>query len=173
MKHKIFKEYKNIRIRPLCLDDLEFLREWRNDSKNTRYLSKIPYITSEMQNKWFQKSLIEPNEYAFAIDEIDELRRIVGSLSLYNITNTNAEVGKILIGDNEAHGKKIGLNSLNALLSICFNQLSLESVYLHVYKENKVAVTVYKQVGFIVSGESDTDFGKEIFMTINKSQFYN
>lgn len=172
MKHELYEEYKNIRIRPLCDEDLEFLRIWRNDSNNTKYLTHIPYITRDMQEKWFENSLIEPNEYIFAIDEIHELKKIVGSMSLYNITSKNAEFGKILIGDNAAHGKKIGLNSLKALLNICFNRLNLDFVYLHVYKDNKAAITIYQQAGFTIVDESNTIKGKEYIMNINKEQFF-
>ena len=171
MKHEYIKDFKNIRIRPLREDDLELLRIWRNNPDNCKYLSKIPYITSAMQKGWFESTFETPNEYVFAIEEICELNRLVGSLSLYNITEKEAEFGKILIGNEEAHGKKIGVNSLNALLLLCFNELDLNSVYLHVYEDNVGAIKVYSQVGFSVEEEHIAIEKNELIMSISRNRF--
>lgn len=166
MKHTYIKEYQNVRIRPLDKADLEFLRNWRNNVENSKYLTSIPYITSEMQEKWYIRNLDDADEITFAIDEIDELRRVVGSLSLYNFETKKAEFGKILVGDNEAHGKNVGVNSIKAVLDIAFNELNLKEVYLHVYKNNKSAVNVYRKVGFVIVDEHITESGIELLMSI-------
>ena len=171
MKHEYIKDFKNVRIRPLREDDLELLRIWRNNPDNCKYLSKIPYITSDMQKGWYESTFETPNEYVFAIEEICELNRLVGSLSLYNITGKEAEFGKILIGNEEAHGKKIGVNSLNALLLLCFNELDLNSVYLHVYEDNVGAIKVYSQVGFSVEEEHIAIEKTELIMSISRNRF--
>ena len=108
MRHNIIHKYENIRIRPLEVADIEKIRMWRNNPKNTKYLQKIPFITSEMQLKWYQKVKDNPDEMVFAIDEYDGNYNFVGSFSLYNFYNEKAEFGKFLIGDEKAHGKKIG-----------------------------------------------------------------
>lgn len=173
MKHDFFKEYKNIRIRPIEILDIELLRMWRNDKKNTQYLSQIPFITSEMQLNWYKNMEIKENEYAFAIDETKILERCVGSFSLYNFSERKCEFGKILIGDEEAHGKKVAANSIVAALLVCFEKFELDKVFLHVYKENFIAIKVYEQVGFIKQDEYNTELGKELVMEITKEQFYN
>lgn len=171
MNHDYIIDYKNTRIRSLQQDDLESLRVWRNNPDNCKYLSAIPYITIGMQQKWFEGTFETPNEYVFGIEEIRELNRLVGSLSLYNITEQDAEFGKILIGDEEAHGKKIGVNSLNALLSLCFNKLNLNLIYLHVFEDNVSAIEVYSQVGFTVEKEHIINGAKELIMSISKIDY--
>ena len=136
MKHEFVSYYKNIRIRPLEEYDIESLRNWRNNPTNTKFLTKISYITPEMQEKWFKDGLEKPNEYIFAIDEIKELNKLVGSFSLYNIVDEEAEFGKFLIGEDRVHGKSIGLYTLTVALEIAFNKLKLKKVYLRVYKDN-------------------------------------
>lgn len=173
MKHHYTKVYKNIEIRPLKESDLEYLRNWRNNPANTRYLSQIPFITEKMQSAWYEKNLLGEDEITFAIDEINILHRMVGSMSLYNFNNGRAEFGKILIGDKEAHGKRVGCHSIKALLNVAFNELNLQCIYLHVFENNIVAKKVYEQVGFYETESHDTKNGIEITMIITKKDFFN
>lgn len=172
MNHNHQFTFNNVTIRPLSAQDIEHLREWRNDSSNTRFLRKLPYITKEMQETWFASYLGNADEMCFAIDEIKALHRIVGSLALYNFQDDQAEFGKILIGDPEAHGRNIGCHSIAALLHIAFSDLKLNKVILHVYTENHGAVHVYEKVGFQVADTHQADGMDEYLMEITKGEFY-
>lgn len=159
MKHNYSNEYMNVRIRQLCENDIENLRSWRNDSNNTRFLRQIPFITSEMQKIWFDNYLNDNSEITFAIDEINELNRTVGSMSLYNFDGDTAEFGKILIGDNDAHGKHVGVNAIEALKKIACEDLGLSELYLHVFTDNIIAVKVYEKAGFKIIDKHQTSDG--------------
>lgn len=164
-------KYKNIEIRPLHESDLEYIRIWRNDSNNTYFLSKIPYITNDMQMEWYKNSINRSDEYFFAIDEKNDLNRLVGSFAIYNISGANAEFGKFLIGDTEAHGKHVGVNALLAVCKVCFTYLGLNSIYLNVYVDNVAAIKVYKEVGFCIEKEVNKERGKELIMILTKRNF--
>lgn len=172
MEHTYKNTYKNVTIRPLNVNDIEFLRMWRNDESNTLFLRKLPFITTEMQRLWFDKYLSNTDEICFAIDETNVLNRIVGSLSLYDFKERQAEFGKILIGDDEAHGKNIGVNSIIALLYIAFDDLKLDRIILHVYAENRGAVHIYNKVGFTIEETHISDNMTEYTMAIKKNSFF-
>ena len=171
MVHNYHLKYKNIELRQVSSKDLEFLRTWRNNRELCFFLSPIPYITSEMQQAWYKSYLKNDFEIMFAIIETCCLNRIVGSASIYNIYNNEAEFGKFLIGDFSAHGKKIGANSLFAILNFAFSTLKLKKVYLKVYEDNIPAVKVYESVGFYVIGERVIDGKKELAMAIDNMHF--
>ena len=171
MKHSYSIQYKNVALKPISENELESLRTWRNEPKNTRFLRQIPYITPEMQKKWYESYLANADEMTFAIYETQELCRAVGSLSLYDFEGECAEFGKILIGDDEAHGKKIGLNATVAVLKIAFTYLSLSRVTLNVYKDNIPAVRVYEKAGFKVVCERETGGMAELCMAVDKDDF--
>lgn len=173
MKHNFIREYKNIRIRAVNESDLELLRKWRNNKKNTKFLSKIPFITKEMQQNWYRKMELQEDEYVFAIDEIIELKRCVGSFSLYNFSDNKVEFGRILIGDDMAHGKKVAVNSMIASINLSFQIFDVEKVILHVYKANEIAIKVYEQVGFLIKEQYNTENGIELLMEITKKNFYD
>lgn len=159
MRHNYREKYKNVEIRQLNENDIEYLRNWRNNPDNTAFLRKIPYISPEMQSKWFQSYLSDETEMAFAIDEIDKIHRVVGSLALYNFSGVQAEVGKILVGEPNAHGLNVCVNALNAVMEITRRELSLQKIFLHVYKDNIPAVKVYKKAGFLIDSEYISDNG--------------
>ena len=171
MKHQYHYEYKNVALKPLSEEDIENLRIWRNDESNCEFLRKLPFITEEMQLGWFRKYENDPDEMCFSIYETVRLRRMVGSLSLYDVHETRAEFGKILIGDREAHGKGIGLAALTAVLHIAFFELKLSEVILHVFSANIPALTVYRKAGFTAVDSHPADGREELTMSIGKAEY--
>ena len=159
MNHKYYAKYKNILLRPLCHDDIEKLRVWRNDMQATRFLRQIGYITPEMQEKWYQSYLNNPNEITFAIVETDELNRIVGSVSIYDINEKQAEFGRIQIGDKEAHGKGIGRVSIVMALTVGFDIIGLQKITGCVHQENIAAHKNDIKIGFKIVGTQDSAVG--------------
>lgn len=173
MYHDYSIDYKNITLRPLREQDIEYLRKWRNDPRNTTFLRRIPFISAEMQKVWFDNYINNDNEMCFAIIENKDLNRIVGSLSLYEFSDNMCLFGKILVGDEEAHGKKIGLNATKAALIIAFDKLKLQTVNLYVYYDNIVAKKIYKEAGFVIESIRRADDGKkELIMTIDRRNFF-
>ena len=159
MDHSYSAAFDNVELRPLRKDDIEFLRNWRNDPINTRFLSKLPFITPEMQKKWFESYLSNDDEIIFAIVENQKLNRIVGSFSLYNFGENDVEFGKFLIGDAEAHGRNIGYNTLTAMNNIVFDHMNMETIKLHVFKDNLPAVKIYTKAGFKTVSEYTAENG--------------
>ncbi len=159
MNHKYYARCKNILLRPLCHEDIEPLRVWRNDKPATRFLRQIEFITPAMQEKWFQNYLGDKSIITFSIIETQELNKMVGSVSLYNISENFAEFGKIQIGDAQALGKGIG--RIASLLSLCvgFKELDLFKIFSTVHQENIAAHTIYSRIGFTVIGQQKCNIG--------------
>ena len=170
MKHCIEMQIENVIIRPLFLEEIESLRVWRNNPENTKYLKQIPYITPEMQQNWYENDLLDQDCMTFAIIETSKLNRIVGSLAIYDFKPDQVEVGKILVGDPEAHGISVGTNAFMAAIKVAFDVLEKEKVVLHVFSDNIPAVKSYKKAGFVIEDEHVTDGKNEYLMSINKSE---
>jgi len=170
MKHCIKMQIENVLIRPLFLEEIESLRSWRNNSENTKYLKQIPYITSEMQLKWYENDLMDQNCMTFAIIETEKLYRIVGSLAIYNFKQDQVEIGKILLGDSEAHGLSVGTNAFKAAVKVAFDVLGKGKVVLHVFSDNIPAVKSYKKAGFIIEEERVINGKNEYLMSTYKSE---
>ena len=172
MNHPYCAEYKHVRIRPLHETDIELLRMWRNDTHMSEFLRPISTITSEMQKKWFEDYLTDNSIVTFAIEEIQDLHRVVGSVAIYNFSGNKAEVGKIVVGDPEAKGKKIGYLGLIMAMYVGYEMMGVETFLGDVHEDNMAAKTNDLRAGFIVTGKHPfVSGGYELEMVLPKDHF--
>jgi len=173
MKHTLSCKFKNIRLRPLKQEDCEFLRMWRNNSDNSKYLRKIDYITPEMQLKWFSQNMLDDEVYTFAIEETETYSQIVGSISLYNFKHNTAEYGRIMVGEKKVQGKGVGFLALLMCIHIGFAKLGLEAIVASVHENNKPARKMNEKIGFEIIGKHPFDgLNDELEIIIKKDEFY-
>lgn len=161
MNSNFSARYGNVLIRPLEKKDIERLREWRNDPSQTKFLRNVGYITAEMQLKWYENYLCDNTQVIFAIEETKDLNRIVGSLAVYDINSDKktAEIGKIQIGDTEAHGKGIGRVSLVMAMKVAIKKMNIIKIVGEVSPDNIQAYTNDMKVGFKIVGRHTNDMG--------------
>ncbi len=175
MIHNIVIKYKNLMLRQIKKDDIEQLRQWRNDKEKTKFLRRIGNITPEMQIKWYEKYLDNPDEMAFAICEVENLNCLIGSVSLYNFNQNQVEIGKILIGEDKVKGLGFGRLSFAMLMTYAFTKLQVvkpQKIVATVNKHNIPARTSYFRLGFKVVGETYTEnAGLEDVIEIDKETF--
>lgn len=173
MRHKFCAEYKHVRIRPLRESDLEYLRTWRNNKDMSKFLRPMDEITPEMQKNWYIKECSDDTSATFAIEEIDELNRIVGSVAIYDINKNEAEIGKIVVGDPMAKGKKIGYYGLLLAMYVGYMKLGIETYLGEVHEDNMSAKTNDLRAGFIVTGKHPfATGGYELEMNLPKEHFW-
>ena len=164
MWHSYEIRHGNVQLRPLQEEDIEYLRQWRNNKAESKYLSSIGYITTEAQRAWFQECMESDDNITFGIIDLDR-NVFVGSIALYNFDDDQAELGRLMIGDPEAHGRHLGRNAVEGLSDLAFSKLRVNKLILHVYKDNTPAVTIYKQAGYIIVDEYQASDGKiEVLM---------
>lgn len=173
MRHNYYGEHLNVALKPLNEDNLESLRVWRNNTEQTKFLRPIGEITPEMQQNWFRSYLDNPQDIVFGIYETEKLNRLVGSLSLYDIKDGRAEIGKIQVGDSEAHGMGIGRTSLIIAMKIGFEILGLREIYASVHQDNVTARTNDLRIGFrIVGSHPSCVGGMEDEIVIHSDELY-
>ena len=106
-------------------------------------MRNIGHITRDMQEKWYEGYLRDMDSMVFAIEETQRLKRMVGSLALYNFENGEAEIGRLQIGDLEARGHGIGGKSFILAMAVGFKKLGLKRIYASVNRENLAAYKSY------------------------------
>lgn len=171
MRHNFYAENKNCIIAPLQEQDIEHLRQWRNDKNLSKFLRPIPYITPEMEKKWFDEYLKDQTTCFFVIIEKTS-NKVVGSVALYNIDGRKCEIGKVVIGDYSAHGKGMGYNSFLLAMCVGIQKFGINQFRLDVHTENIAALSIYVKAGFEISGSHDfINGGKELEMKIDVDRF--
>ena len=171
VEHHYKAEYGAVRIRPLQHADIELLRQWRNNSSLSEFLNPIGEITPEMQEKWYKEYLADPDIATFAIEEIQNLNRVVGSVAIYRFRGDEAEVGKIVVGDPEAKGKKIGYYGLLLAMEVGFRIFGIQTYFLSVHEDNLPARKIYSYAGFVQIGKHHfVKGGEELEMMLKKAK---
>ena len=161
MRHNYCVEYEGVRIRQLEPTDLEYLRIWRNNPSNSKYLKKIKEITPEMQAKWYEQYLGDNNSIVFAIEETRELKRLVGSVSIYGFEGSLSNCGKTMIGDPDAHGRNLGGRGEILALHVGFQKRGIAEYHTEVSKDNIASVRMTGGfMGFTKVGEAKNENGE-------------
>ena len=158
-----------VSLRALTIEDIEKLREWRNDPNNSRYIRKIPHITKEGQLRWFNGILDRDDEITFAVDYEGNL---AGSVSLYCIANSEAEFGRLLIGYPK--GKRVGYHAAAACLEYAFATMKLNRLHATVTVNNTAALKIYVDLGFrIRTRQYNEDVGQDEFVIeLDKDRYF-
>lgn len=144
---------ERIRIRPICYEDIEMIREWRNKDMIRKFFIYNKKISKIQQIKWWEKYKSIENDIMFVI-EIIEGRIPVGAFALYNIKlDEEAEFGRLMIGEECARGKGYAFEALNLAIKLCFGFLDLKKINLEVFKINERALDIYLKSGFMVNNE--------------------
>jgi RimJ/RimL family protein N-acetyltransferase len=169
MVHDLFAEHENVRIRPLIHDDIESLRLLRNNVERTKYLANIGDITPKMQEEWFERYLSDQNTISWAIDEISELNRFVGSVSLYNFRGDKCEVGKIII-DPLAGGRGIGPKAESMCMFLGYKFYGFKTVDAVVNIENQFSIKHTLKTGLKMIIENETN--KPVMVKVDNSMNY-
>lgn len=77
---------------------------------------------------------------------------VIGQVELFNISWRNRRA-ELSIGIKQSHRKKgYGLESINRILEIGFNELGLYRIWLRVLEINTPAIKLYEKIGFVKEG---------------------
>ena len=129
----------------LTHDNIELVRNWRNDSKISRYMEFREYITSEMQEKWFQK-IDNDNNYFFIIEYEGK------KIGLVNIKDIDYEQktgeGGIFIYDDEYLNNDVSFRASLCICDFFFENLNLKTKIAHILNDNKRAIKYNLMLGF-------------------------
>lgn len=123
---------KQIKLRPIAKDDLEWARKLRN--KNREHFFDNSLISKEQQEKWY-KTLA----YPFFV--VEYRRKMVGTIAIRGSLG-QFEIHNVLI--DEKYRKK-GL--LRQAISILEKKYGTP-LYVDVQVKNKSAINAYKELGF-------------------------
>ncbi len=143
---------KRIALCPLGKDDFPILFNWINEREQVIFNSPYKPVHQDCHEKWRQK-IVESNDTAiFGIRRLDD-GSLVGTCQLHGIhpVHRSAEL-QIRIGETNERGQGFGFEAVSLLLRFAFDDLNLQRVYLHVFKDNLRAVKLYEKTGFKIEG---------------------
>ena len=155
MNHFYTMQVGDLLLCPLQREDIQRLRLLRNQNRWCFIYSEK--ISPEEQSRWFERYLQQEGDYVFSVFYRDCW---VGSVSLYNVSNGQAEFGRLLI-DRQAVGRRgLGRMVTDQLCALGFASLGLSGIHLEVYEDNFPALRTYERAGFVRCGKTVDSTGR-------------
>lgn len=146
----------------LTENKIEMIRNWRNDTKISKFMEYREIITSEMQLNWYHK--IDNDKNYFFIIEIDNKE-----IGLINIRDINSETKEgeagIYIYDDEYLNSTISFQAAFCMYDFGFEELRLENIIAHILKDNKRAIKYNKMIGFQKADNQDNITNQKYILT--------
>jgi len=141
-----------IRLVRLTENDIELVRNWRNDPKIVQYMAFRDYITPEMQKKWFD-SVNNENNYFFLIEH-EGANVGMTDIKKIDYSARSAELG-IFIYDDRYLNSILPYQVILTTLEFAFQDLGLTAIYSHILKTNLRAIRFNISLGFEIQSNQE------------------
>lgn len=139
-----------ITLRPIELDDAEFLMELNNDMEIAHYVVGTPRIvTLPEQILWIENLKNEKNCQRFIVEYNG---KATGTIILSNIDNVNLTANVSIKLHKDSRGKGIGKRSIRLISRYSFETLGMECITAHVLTYNNSSLALFKSCNFTNEG---------------------
>lgn len=141
-------EGKYINMRPVEIDDAEFIVSIRNDEKKNGYVHAVSTDVS-LQEDWIRRQQERADDYYFIIENKEGKK--LGLASIYDVDSKKkqAEFGRwVSWGDPIRNVESVILS-----FDFAFNELDVDEVYMQTMVANKSVTSFWKNFGVEVKGE--------------------
>lgn len=138
---------EKVKLRILERKDLERTVEWFNDFEIVQPLERLPFLTIEQEEEWYNNVMKNKSILVLAI-EIDKGEHI-GNIALNLIDYKNGHaVLSIAIGEKDYWGKGDGTDAVKTLVNYAFEELGLHKIYTHIIDSNERSLKLFEKCGF-------------------------
>lgn len=141
-------ETERLTLRPLRMSDATDMYEYTSDAEVCRFLSWGPYKCLDEAEGWLDAKLsrINPSDVLLGVEEAMS-RKLIGVVRVFNIDSPldSAEISYIL--NPNFSGRGYIAEACQKILSVCFNELGVSTVYACVDVENVASEHVARRLG--------------------------
>jgi RimJ/RimL family protein N-acetyltransferase len=147
MNHKISKSFKRILLRPLRFEDIEPLRNLRNENSN--WFTDKRSISIKQQKDWYNNYLKNTKDFMFAVELVKNPGDFIGSCGIYNINSELfcAEFGRLLIDTRNLTERGLGYEATHCMVQIAFDELLLNELTSFMVIENERSFNLCVKIG--------------------------
>lgn len=147
----------------LTIEKIELVRNWRNDTKISKYMFFRDYISEDMQLKWFNNINNEFNFYFI----IEYEKKEIGLVNMKDVDYVKkCAEGGLFIYNDEYLNSDVSFRAYFCILDFVFEELNLGYIYGKIIKGNKNAIHFNK-----MSGADISDSEESIFLKIEKDNY--
>ena len=149
MPGTVFLEGKNVELRTIEEEDIEFFRDGVNHPEVRVHMGNTRPQNLEDEEEFFQH-IVDTDDVHFLVCDDGEPMGII-SLEEKEKPANIAEIGLWLHPD--FHGNGYGTEATEILVDYAFNQLEYHKVYARAHEDNEASKSLWEKLGFQKEGE--------------------
>lgn len=139
-----------VALRPMRLDDIIRVREWRNLPEIRKYMYTDHEISELEHARWFGQAVNDPSR-CYWIIELDGAP--VGLANLYGISEAHKRAyWAFYLASPEVRGRGVGSFAERFVIRHAFEHLGLDKLCCEVLATNAAVVKMHQRYGFQVEG---------------------
>jgi len=140
MNHNIVVERFGVRLRPITLDDAEFIYQIRRQPELSKYIGEIDPDFS-VHRSWLENYFHREGDYYFCIESLSG--KPIGTIAVYDIANDAGNWGRWIISPSVPAAPA----SVWLIFHVAFDILGLSEVYSNTIIENASVVSFHDNCG--------------------------
>lgn len=140
-----------IELQPFTEADFTTFKSWIQ-SKEELFQFAGPLLTFPVTDQQLRAYLQMADKKPFKV-VLTTTQAAIGHCEL-NFENGNRRLSRILIADKAYRGKKLGEQVVRKMVSLLFQDASINEVDLNTFAWNKQAIRCYEKVGFSIKPEN-------------------
>ncbi len=137
-----------IELEPFTEKDFETFKSWIQ-SKYQLFQFAGPLLTYPLTDNQLHNYIQMTDKKPMKI-VLQSTKKTIGHCEL-NFENGNNRLSRILIGDKQMRGKKIGEQVVRKMVDLMFENKKIEEIDLNTFEWNKQAIKCYEKVGFRIN----------------------
>jgi len=147
---------ESLTLRPLSVDDTQFVIELRNDPEISSNLFSDPPLYDFRHYEWLKNTQNNLDLIIIENGSGDKIGRIY--LTDIDFRHQKAEFGIIIKTDMQSKG--YGEAASRILIEYVFSNLPIRKLYLRLFSDNLPAQKLYKKLGFVQEGKFISEYYK-------------
>lgn len=146
-------EGRQINLKCLEENHLDFVAEWRNQKDIRRFFFDKSLVSSAAQQRWFERYLQDTTRQIF-VAVSRQTKKPVGMIGLYQIDHKDqkAEIGSTMIAERSMQGKGLAAEMVQIVLTYAFEDVNLNRIYAYAVDYNVASIRVKEKCGFRLEG---------------------
>lgn len=134
-------------LRAVEKEDLELLKNWRNNPIFRKNFREHRELNQLNQEKWFEKTVVNPNDFMFVIVDLVSKEAIGAAGLLYTNWITRSADFSFYIGLDDLYiDEKFAPDAIKLLLNYGFNNLNLNKVWMELYEFDLKKLKIFKEI---------------------------
>lgn len=149
--------YKNINLRALEPEDLEFLYLWENNPEVWQISNTYTPFSKYILKKYLEDShldIYQTKQLRMIIELVTQDKiKPIGAVDLFDFDPHHQRAGiGILIAETDDRKKGYGKTALKLLIDYSFTVLKLHQLYCNVTTQNEESLSLFKNASFEIIG---------------------